>query len=125
MKRALIPIILAASLAGCADRPQVWRESEIQAIAEDAADDAAIAATDYEDRIAELESKVEALEKRIGTVSDLALSNYDAHESLRKTFNHNVDLDNKRRDAQRTARGECGYTKVAAGDGFIWQPNAC
>lgn len=124
MKRAFLSLIAIASLSACSDRPKLWTESEIQDIAGDAAGDAA-ADTDHEDRIADLESRIDALEERIGVVSDLAVGNYNAHESLRKTFNANVKIDNDARDARRTARGECGYTQVAAGAGFVWQPKPC
>jgi hypothetical protein len=131
MIRVVAPVLLLC-VAGCSDRPKLWSESEIQDIAGDAASDAtadALADTDHEARIEDLESKVDALERRLGIVSDLAISTSDAHDSLTKTFNSNVEKLNAKDQAERqrrTQRGECGYETQAAGNGgVIYVPRAC
>lgn len=132
MIRAAIPLVVLL-LAGCSDRPRIWTESEIQDIAGDAAGDAAadaLADSDHEARIEDLEAKVDALERRLGIVSDLAIATSDAHESLRGTFNSNVEIANAKDNAERqrrTQRGECGYDRIPVGDGTgaIYKPKPC
>lgn len=79
--------------------------------------DALNKANRQETKIAALEQKAEDLQVQINGVRDLALSNYKAHESLRKTFNGNVDEENKARAARLTASGYCGKEQVNYPDG--------
>lgn len=77
------------------------------------------------DRIDQLESRLSAIEERdkaqdtaINGVRDLALETYNAHESLRKTFNGNVDMDNKAKAAALTAAGGCGQERYFDDNGY-------
>ena len=69
MKRMLVVVPLTAlTLSACSDRPRMWRESEIQAIAEDFADAAAtdgatMVEGDLSTRIDELQRRVDDLER--------------------------------------------------------------
>ncbi len=80
MRRILVLGTLAVCLASCSDRPRMWRESEIQAIAEDFADAAAsdgatmvegdlsTRINELEQRIVDLEQENRDLESRISTL---------------------------------------------------------
>lgn len=120
MKRAILSLIAIASLSACSDPPKVWTEAEIQDIAGDAAGD-----SDHEDRIAELETRLDDLEAQIASLGVTVDANARAHESLRGTFNSNVDLVNRQRAAERTARGDCGYDQVPVAAGIAFKPKPC
>lgn len=68
MKRMMVLFpLMALALSACGDRPRMWRESEIQAIAEDFADAAAsdgatMVEGDLSTRINELEQRIDQLE---------------------------------------------------------------
>lgn len=100
-KAALICLLLA----GCSDQKQLWRESEIQDIAEDAAQDsnAALMA-----RIDSLEEKVALLEGETTVAKVTAQVTAKAHDSLVETFNSNVKKDNDEAVREMTQRGACG-----------------
>lgn len=66
--------------------------------------------SDLKLRIVEMEREIEFAEGDIKSVSA-------AHESLRKTFNSNVDIENKAKVARMTARGACGTETVRFDDG--------
>lgn len=117
MRAAVAAVALFA--AGCDDLPQARSESEIRQIAreEQARHDAEIAA---------LEQRVDALAERLDSTSNLAISTAEAHESLRKTFNGNVDQENERRAAAMTARGACGTRLVnLPSGGWYNEPIKC
>lgn len=62
--KALVALVALAFCAGCDDVPHAWSESEIQAIAEDVADDGAYEmVAGVSERIDEMESRIEDLER--------------------------------------------------------------
>ena len=120
--KGLAPI-LSVLVAGCSDAPQMMKPSEVEAIADDvSADNDAELAT----RIAELEQQVTDLQRQIGGVRDLSLSVAESHESLRGTFNNNVDLRNQEKVNEMTRRGACGTEMVRLDNGgFLNRPIPC
>lgn len=68
-------------------------------------------------RVSQLESDNKSLKERVSANANLATSLYDAHESLRKTFNRNVVADNEYWRKKRTAEGVCGQETVWFKDG--------
>jgi septal ring factor EnvC (AmiA/AmiB activator) len=79
-------------LAGCDDMPRARSESDIEAIATDAATDATSAKfSELEDRINDLESKVNDLETELA--GERAYS-----QSVAKTVDKNADAANKSTD---------------------------
>lgn len=70
-------------------------------------------------RVTELERQLEATEGVVGSVAS-------AHESLRKTFNNNVDIENKAKVARMTAQGACGTeTYYPPSGGMVLRNKAC
>lgn len=63
-------------------------------------------------RVMELERKLDHAERDINGVRELELENARNHESLRKTFNRNVDVNNLAKVARMTADGACGRETV-------------
>ncbi len=101
MVRAACAVVIAFTLASC-DR-----------LAPSAPDDAE--STIRRAEIARLESKIDGLErqieshdKQISTVRDLAIGTSGDLDSLRKTFNGNVEKDNKQAVREMTRAGVCG-----------------
>lgn len=105
-------------LAGCGNAGRLYSESEIHDMA---ADEASEQVAPLIARIDELETKLSDLDEAQGKTRDFALSIYDAHESMRKTFNRNVALDNERAVAAMTARGACGqeWAQTEAGQSYV------
>jgi len=106
--------LLALMLAGLSSCQQ---PSERVTATDATARDALSKANRQEHRIVDLERKVASLEFQVEEVRNFALSNYNAHESLRKTFNSNADAENKARVARLTASGYCGKEQVNYSDG--------
>ena len=118
-----IPAI--STLSACGDFPRARTESEIRDMAEDEADAIASRKADSS-RVDELEERVEKLEERLRLTSaslDEARSN---HESLRNTFNGNVDIENRSRAREMTRRGACGQeVEQVSGGGVIVRNKEC
>lgn len=120
--RGLI-LFAALTAAGCNDMPQARSEAEIRRIA---AETSGPTINRLQSRIDELEQRVNRQAEEISTVRNVALSTADAHESLRKTFNGNVDIENNNKARQMTARGGCGQEWVTYPDGGrAWRNKEC
>lgn len=50
---------------------------------------------------------------------------HKSHESLRNTFNKNVEIDNKRQDALDTSLGRCGKEWVQSDQGYVTVNRDC
>ena len=118
MKRAAILLVIA--LAGCGDARLVNR-GEARELAEDMADGAESRSAQ---RIANLEARVDTLERELadvrGDVSGvraLGLENAQNADSLRGTVNHNADLRNREKVDEMTRRGACGTEMVRLENG--------
>lgn len=75
----------------------------------------AIASAD--DQIQRLTIRVTQLEQEVKFTEGDLKSVVNAHESLRKTFNSNVDIENRAKVARMTAQGACGTETVRYDDG--------
>lgn len=98
-------LVLPLLLAGCDNLPQARTETEIREIAREEADFAG-------DKVIALEARIAALEESAIRDRAFMVETYNAHESLRKTFNGNVDQTNREKVANMTARGACGTRLV-------------
>lgn len=122
MKVRLVSFALLA-LAGCDDIPQTRTESEIRRIA---AEGSASELQRIEGRITAQDEEMRQLKADLNDVRGVSLNNADAHERLRKTFNGNVDMDNKAKAAAMTAAGSCGQEWVRLPDGATaWRNRVC
>lgn len=121
--RAIAAIVGFLAVAGCDEIPRARSETEIREMARQ------VHAADIQrlDRqIMTLESRLAKEEAFSRSVQGLALAAYDQQESLRKTFNHNVDLNNAAKVASMTARGACGQEWVRYPDGGqVWRNKVC
>jgi len=111
-KAALICLLLT----GCDDIPGLKSKTEIREIAQTAPrNDVAALQT----RLAALEYKVAELEGETTVAKVTAQVTAEAHDSLVKTFNSNVQKDNDEAVRNMTRRGACGtrpkYTYNAEG----------
>lgn len=111
--RALACLLL---LAGCGDIPKARTEEEIRQIA---ADEASASFAKLNDRIAALEDKLQEKDAEIAAVRGLAIANVNDHESLRKTFNNNVKIENEAAVRAMTARGACGTEVINYPNGGV------
>lgn len=68
-------------------------------------------------RVSELEIRIIEMERQLKYAEGDLRSVAKAHESLRKTFNGNVDIDNRAKVARLTAAGACGTETVRFDDG--------
>lgn len=98
-----LALALTASLSACSEGQRAVSRDEATDIADDAVD-----ASGLEDRVSALEERLEKSEADVASLRKFALANYASTESLRGTFNHNVDLRNKEKVADMTRRGACG-----------------
>jgi len=68
-------------------------------------------------QVTELERQVRELKENDTKQDAFTTETWNQLSSLRKTFNENVDLDNKKTLAAATARGVCGTETVQFADG--------
>ena len=78
-----------------------------------------------ESDLEDLKRRITTMEERQGATYELAKATYDAHESLRKTFNKNVDIDNRRSDAIDTQLGNCGKQWIQGDQGWVTVNRDC
>lgn len=104
MKR--IGILFLLALTGCDDIPGPKSKTEIRQIAKTVPRDDITA---LQIRLANLEHKLAKLEGDTTTAKITAQVTAEAHDSLVKTFNSNVQKDNDEAVRDMTQRGACGY----------------
>lgn len=107
-------------VAGCDDLPQARSESEIRQLARE---EYAREEVRHEARISALEQRADALAKRIEITTDLSLATSDSLDSLRTTFNKNVEQDNQAAADRMTARAACGTRLVTMPTGGQYYEN--
>lgn len=112
MKRAGLLLIL--SLSGCDDIPRARSESAIRGIA---AEEAVKAAQRMDERVTQLEADNQRLQANVEILQRWVDGESKSLESLRKTFNRNVDAQNKAKVLRMTANGACGTERVDYPDG--------
>jgi len=66
---------------------------------------------------ADLERRINALESKLNMTEAEVKDVANAHESLRQTFNGNVDIENRAKVKRMTAAGACGTEVVNFKDG--------
>lgn len=120
MRYPFLIITVALTISGCNDTRKIYSEDEIQDMAQD---EAARQVAPLEARVAQLEDDQKKLTDQLNTVRSLSIDTYDAHQSLIKTFNHNVALDNRQRAADLTAAGACGKEWRQASSGVAYLAN--
>lgn len=96
-------------LAGCFQKDENLDRSEIERLRATQAD---------------LTTRVDSLEDRLALLKEGQAANYayiksvaDGHDSLVKTFNGNVNMENKAKVARMTAAGGCGQERINYPDG--------
>jgi septal ring factor EnvC (AmiA/AmiB activator) len=100
----LAGVLLLLALAGCNDMPQARTKSEISDIAADEAEDqvaplrAQIA--EMQDKIDELERALQEQKTTLQLTGDSLTEARGNHDALLKTFNQNVDKSNARERGQ-------------------------
>ncbi len=118
-----LALLALLAVSGCSDQKTLWRESEIQDIAGKASDEGNAALLV---RINQLEYKLEKVEGDTTVAKITAEITADAHQSLVKTFNSNVDKDNAEAVKDMTRRGACGREWLQNENGAWFQTNkAC
>lgn len=121
--RGLILVTAALVLSGCDDMPRARSKSDIREIVQA---EAGTQIRALELRVQRLESDLES-QKSISKIDrEFSVSTYNELNSLRKTFNGNVDIENKNKARQMTARGGCGQEWVNYPDGGrAWRNKEC
>lgn len=114
-----IALVLAiAALSGCDNAKDTYARS----VAEDAQRRAIDAGTDLatiKQRLKEMDERDDRLSSYIGAVDK-------SGESLRKTVNHNAQVNNDNAVKDMTADGSCGREWVQFGNGTMgWQNRRC
>ena len=99
-----ILFMMATTLAAC--EKKVWSEDEIADIAGDAAGDAI---ADSE-KVADLESRVSELERKLGAQQAAISANEALASSVSQQVAFNAKVANDNVLAEATKRGECGRT---------------
>ncbi|MEW9855903.1 hypothetical protein [Novosphingobium sp. M1R2S20] len=107
-------IVAVFAVAGCDDIPRARSENAIRGIA---AEEAVKSVQRMDVRLARLEEENRKLKGDMDLLRDWLKAESDALESLRKTFNHNVNLENSAKVARMTAQGACGTERVEYPDG--------
>lgn len=84
MKRAMAVAVLAMCLSSCSDMPKTWRKSEIEAIANERAEDFADAgsadvANELAGQINQLEQRIDQLESENADL-ELRISNLELYQ---------------------------------------------
>lgn len=121
--KGVVALGLVLSVPACNDVPRARSEAEIRRIA---AADAAPELSRMTDRIDALERKLTETQHELSTVRRLALSTSDAHDSLVKTFNGNVKIENEAAARDMTRRGRCGTERVDYPNGGVaWRNREC
>ena len=107
-------------LSGCTQsQPRTLTEFDVRA-------QIATQTADLRMQIERLKADQASLNKELQDVRVLALGVNDAHESLRKTFNHNVNLENEAKVRAMTARGACGTEQIHyPNGGIVYQNRQC
>jgi len=116
----LIAMLAVLSLPGCDQRR--WSREEISEIAREstAYSDGNTALTMQHDAdLKEMRVEIVSLQSQIDALRS-------SHESLRGTFNNNVDIENSNKARDATARGACGTELVNYPDGSsVWRNKKC
>jgi outer membrane murein-binding lipoprotein Lpp len=121
MKR--LAILSFALLAGCDDMPRARTEAEITEISQRASRSRII---ELEAQIINLESRLAIVEGEARVAKVTAEVTANAHDSLVKTFNSNVNKDNEDAVKDMTRRGACGRQWLQDDNGNYFQTNkAC
>lgn len=100
-------LAIGASIWAWSNHEKLGEEREARAVAHQRMQ---LQVDDLSSRINEMQRKIDFAESDIESVSK-------AHESLRKTFNGNVDIDNRAKVARLTAAGACGTETVRFDNG--------
>lgn len=107
----ILVLAMALALSGC-DRPSEAQQlTAIDAHTAKSGSDLALRQT------ADLTARVNELERQMESLKAVVAENVAAHESLRKTFNSNVQKDNNEAVRDMTRRGVCGTERVNYQDG--------
>lgn len=116
----IFALALALIVGGC-DTPSKKADA-----ARDIASDAQIRAMAAQDEISNLKLENKRLESELKTVRDLAILTSESLESLRKTFNGNVEINNENNRQARTDAGLCGRETVyLEGGGYTVRNKEC
>lgn len=123
LTKAKLVSLLFLGLAACDDPPQARSEADVRRIALDAEANRFL---QLELRLDSLEGQLKVQQAELDTTSKFVTDTFNAHESLRKVVNHNVDLDNQAAVRAMTARGACGTDLVHLPDGGWYnRPREC
>lgn len=74
-------------------------------------------------QVTELEREIRDLKEANGRQDKFAVDTWNELSSLRKTFNENVNIDNKQALARATSNGLCGRETVQFADGSWTERN--
>lgn len=107
MRRVCFLVLIA--LGGCNDMPGQLSEERVTAIA---AQQAVAANQAAEARIDKLENENRELQHELSLLTKWVRAESASLDSLRRTFNQNVVIDNKAKVARMTAAGACGVERV-------------
>lgn len=113
-------IVGAAALVGCGKPTEAQQLTAIDAHTAKSGSDLALR------QISDLTGRVNELERQIDGLKEVVAQNAAAHESLRKTFNGNVQKDNDEAVKDMTRRGVCGTERVNYNDGsYVMRNKEC
>lgn len=112
MRRILI--VALVGLSACNGASPAATEERARAIAVREVVDARVA---IEDRLDKVEAENRQLSERLTLLHNWIKEDSQNLDSLRKTFNGNVDRTNKAKVARMTAEGACGTERVEYPDG--------
>lgn len=118
VRRPELALLAFFGLVACGQPVKLYTEDEISDIA---SSEAAQQIEPLEARITALERAQKGLQDQIDTTRNLALALNKAHDGLVKTFNKNVEIDNRKTIAAMTARGDCGmeWRQSPSGQQFL------
>ena len=108
-------IIAAVALSGCEQQKDDYTRK--------VAEDAQIKALEAGTQIDALKAQLKDVEERLVLLRKYIDEVDNGQSSLRKTFNHNVRLDNEAAAARMTERGACGREWRQSSDGQWFQTN--
>lgn len=112
MRIALLLVLTA--LTGCNEMPGQLSEERVTAIA---AQQAVAANQTAEGRIDKLENENRELQHELSVLTKWVRAESESLDSLRRTFNQNVVIDNNAKVARMTAAGACGTERVTFPEG--------